>query len=186
MASFVHSFRHHGKDHIAKEFRKLKRQKPHIFSSQPRVWSDIRANFITAYSLYLLSDDPEMSLFNILNSVFYLFVLFIYLSYIFILYSYLFIFIHLFVIFRRPPSVIRRPFPRFTDTQDDKRNFPLSELSEFTGHAWRSIAVSEDSHQMKIFLKLAAYCSFSWSPSKDATMSTFSVFSGFSSLFVEI
>ena len=134
MASFVHSFRHHGKDHIAKEFRKLKRQEPHIFSSQPRVGSDIRANFITAYSLYLLSDDPEMSLFNILNSVFYLFVLFIYLSYIFILYSYLFIYFYLFICYF-PPSAIRRPFRHFTDTQDGKRNFPLSELSEFTGHA---------------------------------------------------
>ena len=29
---------------FAKEFRKLKRQKLHIFSSQPRVGSDIRAN----------------------------------------------------------------------------------------------------------------------------------------------
>ena len=56
-----HSFRHHGTDQIAKEFRKLKRQIPHIFSAQPRVGSDIRANFITGYSVYLLADDPEMS-----------------------------------------------------------------------------------------------------------------------------
>ena len=96
----------------------------HLFFPEPRVGSDIQANVIPAYSVYLLSDDPEMSqltdiyIFNILNSVFYLFVLFIYLSYIFILYIYLLIFIHLFIIFRRPPSAIciRRLFPHFTDT----------------------------------------------------------------------
>ena len=60
---------------------------------------------ITAYSvIYLLSDDPEMSvttdiyIFNNLSSVF----LFIYLIYLSI---YL---IHLFIIFRRPPSAFRR------------------------------------------------------------------------------
>ena len=89
-------------------------------------WTRHSRHFITAYSVSLLFDDPEMSelhdidIFNILNSVFYLFVLSIYLSYIFILYIYLFIFIHLsgadlFIIFRRPhpPSVsssYRHPF----------------------------------------------------------------------------
>ena len=40
---------------------------------------------------------------------------------------------------------------------------------------------SEGSHEMKMCLKLA-YCAFSSSPSKDATMSTFS---GFSPLFLK-
>ena len=103
MASFVHSFRYHSTDHIAKEYRILKRQKPRIFSSQPRVGSDIRANFITTYSVYLLSDDPEMSQVIFIFLIFgILLVLFIYLSYIFISYIYLFIFIHLFSYF--PPS----------------------------------------------------------------------------------
>ena len=79
MASFVHSFRYHCTDHIAKEYRILKRQ---IFSSQPRVGGDILAGFITTYSVYLLSDDPE---------IFVLYI--IYLSYIFILYIYLVLFL---------------------------------------------------------------------------------------------
>ena len=117
MAPLVHSFRYHGTDHIAKEYRILKRQKPHIFSSQPRVGSDIRANFIATYSVYLLSDDPEMSQVIFIFLIFgILFVLFIFLADRFILYFYLFIFIHLFSYF--PPSAvpIRRPFPHFTDT----------------------------------------------------------------------
>ena len=108
MASFVHSFRYHSTDHIAKEYRILKRQKPHIFSSQPRVGSDIRANFITTYSVYLLSDDPEMSQVIFIFLIFgILLVLFIYLSYIFISYIYFFFFysfIFLFSAVRRPPS----------------------------------------------------------------------------------
>lgn len=77
-----------------KEYRKLKRQKPHIFSFQPRVGSEIRANFITAYSVYLLFADLEM-------------------SYLFILYIYLFIYLFYF-----PPCAvrIRRPFLHFTGT----------------------------------------------------------------------
>ena len=51
------SFRYHCTDHIAKEYRTLKRQ---IFSSPPRVESDILAGFITTYSVYLVSDDPEI------------------------------------------------------------------------------------------------------------------------------
>ena len=116
LASFVHSFLYHGTDHIAKEFRKLKRQKPHIFTSQPRVGSDIRGNLITTYSVYLLSDDPEMSQLIFIFLIFWiLFVLFIYLSYILILHIYLFIFIHLFFLFSAVR--IRRPFPHFTDTR---------------------------------------------------------------------
>ena len=102
---------------IAKEFRKQKQRRLHIFSYEPRVGSDILANYKTAYSVYLLC-----SLF-----IFYLFFLFIYLLYIYLihLYIYLFIFVHLFIISRRlpsalrhpPPAVhIRRPFPRLTDT----------------------------------------------------------------------
>ena len=85
-------------------------------SSQPRVGSDIRASYKTAHSVYLLSDDPEIS--HIFNSVFYLFVLFIFLSYIFILYIYLFIylFIHLFLFIYLLFSAVCRPFPHFTDT----------------------------------------------------------------------
>ena len=105
MASFVHSFEHHGMDHIAKELCTLK------WLKQPWVGSDIRANFITAYSAYLLSDDPEMSQLIFIFSIFWIllffFVLFIYLSYIFIWYIYLFIFIHLFISFRCPPSAVR-------------------------------------------------------------------------------
>ena len=101
---------------IAKEFRKLKRQKLQIFSSQPRVGSDIWANYKTACSVYLLSDDPEMSqlifkflIFWIL--FFYLFFLFTYLSYVFILYIYLFfLFCYLLLsAIRHPPSAVRRP-----------------------------------------------------------------------------
>ena len=77
--------------------------------------SDIRAGFITTYSVYLLSDDPEMWQLIFIFSIFWiLFVLFIYLSYIFILYIYLFIFIHLFFYFL--PSAVCRLFPHFTDT----------------------------------------------------------------------
>ena len=108
MASFVHSFRYHCTDHIAKEYRILKRQ---IFSSQPRAGSDILPGLITTYSVYLLSDDPEIYI-----------CLIIYLSYIFILYIYLFLF--LFSAVRRPPSAVRRPlpppFPHFRDTRDLK------------------------------------------------------------------
>ena len=100
MASFVHSFRYRYIWTISqKEYRKLKLQKPHIFSFQPRVGSDIWANFITAYSVYLLSDDPEMS---------YLFIYLIHLSY---------SFIHSFIFYFPPSAVcIRRPFPHFTGT----------------------------------------------------------------------
>ena len=83
---------------IAKEFRKQKQRRLHIFSYEPRVGSDILANYKTAYSVYLLC-----SLF-----IFYLFSLFIYLLYIYLihLYIYLFIFIHLFIISRRLPSAL--------------------------------------------------------------------------------
>ena len=64
--------------------RKLKRQKLQIFSSQPLVGSDIRANYKTAYSVYLLSDDPEI-INDIVNSVF----LFVCLCYLFIYLIYL-------------------------------------------------------------------------------------------------
>ena len=101
MASFVHSFRYHCTDHIAKEYRILKRQ---IFSSQPRAGSDILPGLITTYSVYLLSDDPEIYI-----------CLIIYLSYIFILYIYLFLF--LFSAVRRP---LPPPFPHFRDTRDLK------------------------------------------------------------------
>ena len=86
---------------IAKEFRKQKQRRLHIFSYEPRVGSDILANYKTAYSVYLLC-----SLF-----IFYLFSLFIYLLYIYLihLYIYLFIFIHLFIVSRRLPSAVRRP-----------------------------------------------------------------------------
>ena len=92
---------------IAKEFRKQKRRKLHIFSYEPRVGSDIRANYKTAYSVYLLC-----SLF-----IFYLFISYIFILYIY-LFIYLFIFTHLFIISRRKPSAVRtrRPFPRLTDT----------------------------------------------------------------------
>ena len=101
MASFVHSFRYHCTDHIAEEYRILKRQ---IFSSQPRAGSDILPGLITTYSVYLLSDDPEIYI-----------CLIIYLSYIFILYIYLFSF--LFSAVRRP---LPPPFPHFRDTRDLK------------------------------------------------------------------
>ena len=72
-------------DHIAKENRVLKRQKPHIFSSHPRVGSVIRANFKATHSVYLLFDDPEMSQLTFIFLLFWiLFLLFIHLSYIFI------------------------------------------------------------------------------------------------------
>ena len=58
--------------------------------------SDTRANFITAYSVYLLSDDPEMSQLIFVFLIFWI-LCFIYLSCLFIiLYIYL---IHLFVYF---------------------------------------------------------------------------------------
>ena len=103
MAPFVHSFRCRGTDHIAKEYRILKRQKPHIFYSQPRVGSGIQANFTTTYSVYLLSDDPEMSqlifIFLIIwiISLIYLSILYIYLIHLLILF---------FCFFYFPPSAV--------------------------------------------------------------------------------
>ena len=121
MASFVHSLRNGAARtfNIAKKFRKLKRQKPDIYSSQPRVGSDIRANYKTACSVYLLSDDPEMSdttdiyifnhdfwiLFFLIICLIYLSILYIYLIHLFF---YFFIYI-LFSAYRRPPSAIRHP-----------------------------------------------------------------------------
>ena len=73
--------------------------------------SDIRANFITAYSVYLLSDDPEMSQLIFIFLIFWILFV-IYLSYLFIYLSILYIYlIHLFILFiylifsafRRPP-----------------------------------------------------------------------------------
>ena len=118
MASLVHSLRHRARTfHTAKEFHKLKLQKLHIFTSQPRVGSDIRANYITSHSdQYLLSDDPEMSqlifiFFSILNSIFLIYSsnLFVIVSHIFILYIYLFIYDFSPSAIRHPPSVIRHP-----------------------------------------------------------------------------
>ena len=100
---------------IAKEFRKQKQRRLHIFSYEPRVGSDILANYETAYSVYLLCS---------LFSIFLIYLSLIHYTFIH-LYIYLFIFIHLFIISRLlpsalrhpPPAVhIRRPFPRLTDT----------------------------------------------------------------------
>ena len=118
MASFVHSLRQGAVRtfNIAKKFRKLKRQKPHIYSSQPRVGSDTRANYKTAYSVYLVSDDPEMpdtTDIYIFNHDFWILFFFINLSYSFIYlidlpYTFIYFF-HLFIIFRQSPSAVHHP-----------------------------------------------------------------------------
>ena len=107
MASFVHSFRYHCTDHIAKEYRILKRQ---IFSSQPRAGSDILPGLITTHSVTVSSLRRSRDIYL----SYYLSILYIYIIHLFI-----FIFI-----FRRPPSAVRRPlpppFPHFRDTRDLK------------------------------------------------------------------
>ena len=70
-------------------------------------WKWLTANFITAYSFYLLSADPEMSQLIFIFLIFwilFLFVLFIYLIYLSYTFIYLFLFIYL--VF----SAICRPF----------------------------------------------------------------------------
>ena len=162
VASFVHSFWHHGTDHVRKEFCKLKRQKPHIFSSQPRVGSDVRANFITTYSVYLLSDDPEMSQVIFIFLIFWiLFVLLVYLCRIFILYIYLFIFIHLFFLFsevRRPPSVSSLN----TDTQFSlvterfiSRFISMVLLFQYWSYALRWNQKNETKHLLQIIFRIS-------------------------------
>ena len=106
MTSFVHSFRFYGTNHIAKEYRKLKRHKPHIFSSshELEVTFEQTSWLPTFLSSRRRSSDvtTDIHIFNILN-----FICLIYLPilYIFIyLFIYLFLFIY-FLIFRRPPSV---------------------------------------------------------------------------------
>ena len=90
---------------IAKEFRKQKQRRLHIFSYEPRVGSDILANYKTAYSVYLLCS---------LFSIFLIYLSLIYLSYTFI---YLFIYFYSFIYYftpsaiRPPPSATRRPHP---------------------------------------------------------------------------
>ena len=90
---------------------KLKRQAT-VFSSQPKVGSDIRANHITAHSRDVTTD---IYVFNILISYFFhLFDLFLSILYIYLIH----VFIFLFSPIRRPPSAvrIRRPLPHLTDS----------------------------------------------------------------------
>ena len=90
---------------IAKEFCKQRQRRLHIFSYEPRVGSDILANYKTAYSVYLLCS---------LFSIFLIYLSLIYLSYTFI---YLFIYFYSFIYYftpsaiRPPPSATRRPHP---------------------------------------------------------------------------
>ena len=71
--------------------------------------SEIRANYVTAHSVYLLSNNPEMSQ---LISIFLIFK-FLQLLSICLIFIYLIhlihLFIYLFLIFRHPPSAIRYP-----------------------------------------------------------------------------
>ena len=113
-----------------------------IFSSQPRVGNDIRANYKIAHSVYLLSNDPEMSQLIFIFLIFWILfficlVLLIYLSSIFIIYIYLFIylfiFIHSFIIFCRPPSAVRLP------SSVIRRPHPPSIFSAFTATPYSAV-----------------------------------------------
>ena len=93
---------------IAKEFRKQKQRRLHIFSYEPRVGSDILANYKTAYSVYLLCSLFIFYLFSLL-SISYIFILYIYIY----IYIYFYSFIYYFTpsAIRPPPSATRRPHP---------------------------------------------------------------------------
>ena len=109
MASFVHSVQHNGTDlKYCKQVSQTETTYLFFPATSWKCHSSKFQNCLLCLSSLRRSRDVTTNIydFNILNSVFYLFVLFIYLSYIFILYICLFILIYLFIIFRLPPSAI--------------------------------------------------------------------------------
>ena len=75
-----------------------------VFSSQPKVGSDIRANHMASHSRDVTTD---IYIFNILNSYFFIYLsCFVYL-YIYLIHLFIYLFIYLFIIFHHPPSAVR-------------------------------------------------------------------------------
>ena len=148
MACFVHSVQHNGTDlKYCKQVSQTETTDLFFLATSWKWHSSKLQNCLLCLSSLRRSRDVTTNIydFNILNSVFYLFVLFIYLSYIFILYICLFILIYLFIIFRLPPSAFRLP----PSPSASRRPHPPS-ISSFYRHPFCSLSQDYQTYEINV------------------------------------